>query len=103
MTSAGEVEQERQPQHPGWQPLTGVLNTPTPFLGQFFFLRGHGNFASNIYFIMGEYLTIVDPGNDYTAFIDLSTLNLKPDDIKKLVLTHGHPDHAMGALELLRL
>jgi glyoxylase-like metal-dependent hydrolase (beta-lactamase superfamily II) len=102
MTSTGEVEQEREPQHPGWQTLTGVLNTPTPFFEKFRFLRGHGNFASNIYLIMGDYLTIVDPGNDYTAFMDLFKLNLKPETIKKLVLTHGHPDHAMGAFELLR-
>ena len=53
---------------------------------------------------MGDYLTIVDPGNDYTAFMDLFRFQpkLKPEDIKKIVLTHGHPDHAMGAFELLR-
>ena len=102
MTSTGEVEQEREPQHPGWQPLTGVLDTPTPFFEKFLFLRGYGNFASNIYLIMGDYLTIVDPGNDYTAFMNLFELKLKPAGIKKIVLTHGHPDHAMGAFELLR-
>ncbi len=51
---------------------------------------------------MRDYLTIVDPGNDYTGFMDLFKLKLKLADIKKIVLTHGHPDHAMGAFELLR-
>ena len=102
MTSIGEVEQEREPQRPGWQPLTGVLDIPTPFFEKFLFLRGYGNFASNIYLIMGDYLTIVDPGNDYTAFMNLFELKLKLANIKKIVLTHGHPDHAMGAFELLR-
>ena len=102
MTSTGEVEQEREPQHPGWQLLAGVLNTTTPFFGKFLFLRSVDTFASNIYVIMGDYLTIVDPGNDYTAFMELFRLRFKPEDIKKIVLTHGHPDHAMGAFELLR-
>lgn len=102
MTSAGEVEQESQPRHPGWQPLTTVLDTTTPFFEKLLFLRSFEAFSSNIYVIMGEYVTIVDPGNDYTAFMDLFTLNVKPEGIKKLVLTHGHPDHALGAFELLR-
>ncbi len=102
MTSAGEVEQERQPPHPGWQPLATVLDTTTPCFEKLLFLRSFETFSSNIYVIMGEYVTIVDPGNDYTAFMDLFTLNLKPEDVRKVVLTHGHPDHAFGALELLR-
>ncbi len=102
MTNAGEVEQEREPQHPGWQPLTKVLNTTTPFFEKFLFLRGYGNFASNIYVIMEDSLTIVDTGNDYTAFMHLFQLKPKLADIKKIVLTHGHQDHAMGAFELLR-
>jgi glyoxylase-like metal-dependent hydrolase (beta-lactamase superfamily II) len=102
MTNPGEGEEERELRHPGWQSLAKVLNTRTPFFEQFLFLRGYGNFASNIYLIMGDSLTIVDPGNDYTAFVDLFKLKLKLADIKQLVLTHGHPDHAMGAFELLR-
>lgn len=104
MTNPGEVEQEPEPQHPGWQPLTQVLNTTTPFFEKFLFLKGYGNYASNIYLIIGDYLTIVDPGNDYTAFMDLFQFQPKlgPEDIRKIVLTHGHPDHVMGAFELLR-
>ena len=102
MSNVGEVEQEREPQHPGWQPLATVLDIATPFFEKFLFLHSVETFSSNVYVVLGDYLTIVDPGNDYTAFMDLFKLPFKPADIKKVVLTHGHPDHAMGALELLR-
>lgn len=102
MVDPGEVEQEREPQHPGWQSLTTVFNKASPFFDRFLFLKGYGNFASNIYLITGEYGTIVDPGNDYTALTDLFKLQFKPADVKKIVLTHTHQDHAMGAFELLR-
>lgn len=103
MTGTGEAEQEQEPQHPGWQSLVSVLDTPSPFFERFLFLPGVADtFSSNIYAIMGDYLTVVDPGNDYTAFMELFKLQIKPPDIKKVVLTHGHPDHAMGAFELLR-
>ena len=102
MTRTGEVGQEREPQHPGWEPLARILHTTTPFFEKFLFLHSVDTFSSNIYVIMGDYLTIVDPGNDYTAFMDLFKLKLKPETIKKIALTHGHPDHAMGAFELLR-
>lgn len=102
MSDEGEVEQAQEAPHPGWQPLTAVFNTASPFFEKFLFLRGYGNLASNIYLIIGDYLTIVDPGNDYTALTDLFKLQFKPADIKKIVLTHTHQDHAMGAFELLR-
>src|SRR3972149_4159765 len=102
MSNVGEVEQEREPQHPGWQPLATVLDIATPFFEKFLSLHSVETFSSNVYVVLGDYLTIVDPGNDYTAFMDLFKLQFKPADIKKVVLTHGHPDHAMGALELLR-
>jgi glyoxylase-like metal-dependent hydrolase (beta-lactamase superfamily II) len=44
----------------------------------------------------------VDPGNDYTAFIDLFERGYRPADVKKVVVTHGHRDHAMGVFDLLR-
>lgn len=102
MTNTGEVEQEQEPRHPGWQPLTAVLDTTSPFFEKLLFLRSFETLSSNIYVIMGQYATIVDPGNDYTAFMDLFKLQLRPEDMRKVVLTHGHPDHAMGAFELLR-
>jgi len=95
-------EEQRTDRHPGWQRLGSALGVPSPFFDTILFLRGHGNFASNIYVVTGDDLAIVDPGNDYTAFMDLFALDIAPANIRKVVLTHGHPDHAMGAFELLR-
>jgi glyoxylase-like metal-dependent hydrolase (beta-lactamase superfamily II) len=52
--------------------------------------------------LAGDYLTVVDPGNDYTIFGELEKLGYSILDIRKVVLTHGHRDHAMGVFELLR-
>ncbi len=101
MTNAREAEYGVEPASPGWQTLAKVLNTTASFFERTLFLRGY-EFSSNIYVITDDYLTIVDPGNDYTAFMELWKLGFKPTDVKKVVLTHGHPDHAMGAFELLR-
>ncbi len=57
--------------------------------------------SSNVYAITGDYITIIDPGNDYTAFMELFASGFKPTDIKKIVLTHGHFEHVMGAFELM--
>ncbi|MHB9075304.1 MAG: MBL fold metallo-hydrolase [Desulfobaccales bacterium] len=92
---------EQEPQHPGWLTLAEVFNSSDPFFEKFYYLLGY-DYSSNIYVIKGDYLTIVDPGNDYTGFMDLFKLGCRPEDIKKIVLTHGHRDHSMGAFELLR-
>jgi glyoxylase-like metal-dependent hydrolase (beta-lactamase superfamily II) len=52
--------------------------------------------------LAGDYLTLVDPGNDYTIFGELEKLGYNLLDIKKVVLTHGHRDHCMGVFEMLR-
>lgn len=96
-----EEQPEEEPQHPGWLTLSQVYNFSDPFFEKFYYLLGY-DYSSNIYVIRGDYLTIVDPGNDYTGFMDLFKLNCRPEDIKKIVLTHGHRDHCMGAFELLR-
>ncbi len=101
MKRPGTVAEDREPGYAGWQPLAKVLNTTDPFFDQFMFLQGY-EFSSNIYLMVGDSLTIVDPGNDYTAFIELFRLGFQPAAIKKIILTHGHRDHAMGAFELLR-
>ena len=49
MTGTGEVEQEQEPQHPGWEPLARVLDTTDPFFEKFLFLRSVETFSSNIY------------------------------------------------------
>ena len=96
-----EEQPEEEPQHPGWLTLSQVYNFSDPFFEKFYYLLGY-DYSSNIYVIRGDYLTIVDPGNDYTGFMDLFKLDCRPEDIKKIVLTHGHRDHCMGAFELLR-
>ena len=101
METDGRFEQEAQPSHPGWQQLSDVLDTRDPLFETLLFLPGF-EFSSNIYAITGADLSIVDTGNDYTAFLDLSKLAHKPAEIRKIVLTHGHRDHAMGVFELLR-
>jgi hydroxyacylglutathione hydrolase len=99
--SQEEGQLEEEPQHPGWLTLSQVYNFSDPFFEKFYYLLGY-DYSSNIYVIRGDYLTIVDPGNDYTGFMDLFKLDCQPEDIKKIVLTHGHRDHSMGAFELLR-
>ena len=97
----GREAEAEEPQHPGWLTLAQVFNSADPFFENFLFLLAY-DYSSNIYVIKGDYLTIVDPGNDYTGFMDLFKLGYRAEDIKKIVLTHGHRDHSMGAFELLR-
>jgi glyoxylase-like metal-dependent hydrolase (beta-lactamase superfamily II) len=99
--SAAASPPEQEPDHPGWLTLAQVFKSSDPFFDKFLFLLAY-DYSSNIYVIKGDYLTIVDPGNDYTGFMDLFNLGYRAEDIKKVVLTHGHRDHSMGAFELLR-
>lgn len=95
-----------QPKHPGWVTIAEIFNKAEaskkidPIFENMVFMLGY-DFSSNIYVLKGNYLTIVDPGNDYTALMALFDLDYKLEDIKKIVLTHGHRDHAMGIFELL--
>ncbi len=96
-----ESQPEGEPEHPGWLSLAEILRNPHPVFENGAFLIGY-HFSSNTYVLTGDYLTIVDPGNDYTSFYQFFNLGYKPEEIKKIVLTHGHRDHAMGTFELLR-
>jgi glyoxylase-like metal-dependent hydrolase (beta-lactamase superfamily II) len=89
------------PDEVDWESLAALLKVPYPLFEKTLFLQGY-EFSSNIYVITGDYLAIIDPGNDYTAFMELFTLGFKPTDIKKIVLTHGHMDHVGGTIELFR-
>jgi len=97
----GESEAVQEPEHPGWLSLAEILKNPHPVFENGVFLIGY-HFSSNAYVLTGDHLTIVDPGNDYTSFLQFFKLGYKPEEIKKIVLTHGHRDHAMGTFELLR-
>ncbi|MBM4295843.1 MAG: MBL fold metallo-hydrolase [Deltaproteobacteria bacterium] len=89
------------PDETSWESLASLLKSSQPFFENTLFLQGY-EFSSNIYLVKGDYLSIIDPGNDYTAFMDLFALGFKPPDVKKIVVTHGHQDHAGGAIEIFR-
>jgi glyoxylase-like metal-dependent hydrolase (beta-lactamase superfamily II) len=84
-----------------WENLGKLVNISNPLFDRTLFLMGY-EFSSNIYLLQGDYCSLIDPGNDYTAFMQLLDLGIKLPDIKKIAITHGHHDHAMGAIELYR-
>jgi hydroxyacylglutathione hydrolase len=92
---------EEEPDHPGWLSIGEVLKVSHPVFENSRFLIGY-HLSSNVYVLAGDYLTLVDPGNDYTIFAELEKLGYNLLDIKKIVLTHGHRDHCMGVFEMLR-
>lgn len=102
MSSPNGDERQDEAKHPGWLRLGDVLTPPIAGFEDIFFLPSFDNMSSNIYVVPGPYVTIVDPGNDYTAYMELIGTKVRPEAIRKFVLTHGHFDHAMGAFELLR-
>lgn len=85
----------------GWRCLGQIQPAPDPLFQHLWFLEGF-DFSCNVYLLAGPYLTVIDPGNDYTAYMQLFALDFRPADVRKVVITHGHFDHAMGVLELLR-
>lgn len=85
----------------GWQSLEHVLNIPHPLFEHTLFVEGY-DISSDVYVMTGDYITIVDPGNDYTAFVELFELGFKPADVKHIVLTHGHQEHVAGVFDLFR-
>lgn len=101
MTGIENYGGQQEVPYSGWQLLADVLRLDDELFRQTFFLEGYV-YSSNIYAMTGSYLTIVDPGNDYTAFIELAELGYGPADTQKIVLTHQHQDHTLGIFELLR-
>ena len=96
-----EVYPKDEPEHPGWLSIAEIMKIDHPVFENSKFLIGYHH-SSNVYMLAGDYLTIVDPGNDYTIFNELEKLGFSILDIKKIVLTHGHRDHCMGVFEFLR-
>jgi glyoxylase-like metal-dependent hydrolase (beta-lactamase superfamily II) len=92
---------QEEPDHPGWLSIGEILKVSHPVFENSKFLIGYHH-SSNVYVLAGDYLTLVDPGNDYTIFGELEKLGYNILDIKKIVLTHGHRDHCMGVFEMLR-
>lgn len=96
-----EAPPEEEPDHPGWLSIAQIMKISDPVFENSQFLIGYHH-SSNVYVLAGDYLTIVDPGNDYTVFGELDKIGFNVLDIRKVVLTHGHRDHCMGVFELLR-
>jgi glyoxylase-like metal-dependent hydrolase (beta-lactamase superfamily II) len=61
---------------------------------------------TNAYLIEGEDgLTLVDagfPGKEAAVFSAIRELGRSPDQLKHLILTHGHPDHVGSAAAIVR-
>jgi glyoxylase-like metal-dependent hydrolase (beta-lactamase superfamily II) len=59
----------------------------------------------NCYLLVGEPLTLVDPGMVYADTVDrlagvLARVGRRLEDVAQVVVTHGHPDH-FGAAGLV--
>ncbi len=85
----------------GWTKLSEMFQVQESLFEKTLFLEGY-DFSSNIYVVDDDGLTIIDPGNDYTAFLQFFDLGFDPAQVKQVIITHGHFDHAMGALELTK-
>jgi len=85
----------------GWQPLSHLLEQSDTLFERILFLEGY-DYSSNIYAFLGEDISIVDPGNDYTAYMQFFREGHRPEQVRRIALTHGHPDHAAGIVELFR-
>jgi hydroxyacylglutathione hydrolase len=96
-----QSELQETPPEPTWQTIAEVTGLSNPLFDVTLFAMGY-EFSSNVYLIKGEYLSIIDPGNDYMIYMELFRQGVKPTDIKKVALTHGHQDHCMGVMELFR-
>jgi glyoxylase-like metal-dependent hydrolase (beta-lactamase superfamily II) len=94
-------DEMREPTSPGWQRLPQFVSASNPLFDSLWALPGYEG-SANSYVIAGPSLAIIDPGNDYTALMELWKLGFRPDGVKKIAITHGHLDHVMGALELVR-
>lgn len=60
----------------------------------------------NCYVIDDDGLTLVDtgfPDSENKIFSDLAKIGKKPSDIKQIILTHLHPDHAGSAGNIQKL
>lgn len=98
-----EPPREEEPPHPGWVTVARLFQSQDPFFENILFLLAY-DYSCNIYVLRGQgQVVLVDPGNDYTGLMDLFRGGFcQPEQIRKIVLTHGHRDHSSGALELLR-
>ena len=78
--------------------------SPGNVFGPIYFAGVHS--ASTHIIDTGEGLILIDPGFPETLWIvldNIKELGFSPSDIKKIVISHGHYDHAGGTKELAAL
>ncbi len=91
-----------QQDYTGWKSIAEVFGEENQFFRNLLFLPGF-DISSNIYALKHEGgWCFIDPGNDYTAFIQFFREHASPLDIREVLITHGHPEHVIGLMELLR-
>ena len=79
------------------------LEDYNPVLKDVSLIIGDG-LCSNIYVLGREEATLVDTGVGNRAnpiFPQLAELGIAPENIKQVIITHAHHDHAMGAFLIL--
>jgi glyoxylase-like metal-dependent hydrolase (beta-lactamase superfamily II) len=79
------------------------LSKDSPSLVGVHMIVGDG-LCSNIYVVGGEKATIIDTGVGNRlnpVWPQLGELGVKPANVDKVILTHTHHDHAMGAFLIL--
>ncbi len=79
------------------------LQKDTPTLKGVKMIVGDG-LCSNIYVVGGEKATIIDTGVGNRlnpVWPQLKELGIEPENVDKVVITHAHHDHAMGAFLIL--
>lgn len=88
-----------------WSRISDAFSIDHPFFKNLYYWEGF-DISSNVYLLKtGSGIALIDPGNDYTAFHYLFSrtgLVTAPTDIRYVILTHGHSEHALGLFELLR-
>ena len=78
--------------------------TPARLIGNLYFVGIHH--ASTHIIDTGDGLILIDPGYEETFHIVLNNIwkvGLNPEDIKYIVLTHGHLDHTGAANKMLEI
>lgn len=78
--------------------------TPNKIFGPIYFVGIHS--ASTHIIDTGDGLILIDPGNPETLWIvldNIKELGFDPKDIKKIIMSHGHYDHAGGTKELVAI
>ena len=84
-------------------PQTINLSEDSPILSGVKMIVGDG-LSSNIYVVGRERATIIDTGvgnRQNPVWPQLEQLGIKPKDVERIIITHAHHDHTMGAFLIL--